>query len=206
VVCGSNARGESDELSDLDLWAIVGEPWGQFAFLLVHDVAVDLSVMSAYEVGRETGRNEFYRNVAADAAIAIDRDGTFAALRDRLLANARETGERTTSWCRLRPQAVIRDAASAVRNRDPDAGLLLDAALLEIVASPGTLAGNGSRRPVRALAAVRRGLPGVAELIDAFHARALEERPAILERLAELVLAEVGCPVGRYRSRRRWVL
>lgn len=199
AVCGSFARGEADELSDLDLWAIVAQPWSRFCFLRVHGVAVDLDVMSEAAVPRETARTPYYRNVARDARIVRDVDGAFAALRDRLTAAA-PRDERIEAWCRLRPHAVIRDAAHALQQGVPAASLLLDAALFEILALPGILAGVTARRPARTLDRIGREIPAAASLIDAFLAAPLVERPAILERLAAVALADVGGPVERFRT------
>jgi hypothetical protein len=202
--CGSFGRGEYEDRSDLDVWAVTTEPWHQFCFLRVHGVNVDLHITStAVLIAPKLRRS--YRLLALDALVRVDRDGTFRQLCERIRAEEpASTDERLVTWWRLRARAVIDDAQHAVESGDPDGRLVLDGALLDALNLPWALRGYEGIRPARIIARATRRFPDLRALLTHYRAATTTDpqRLAIVEALTARFLHDVGGPLNRHRSER----
>jgi hypothetical protein len=202
--CGSFGRGEYEDRSDLDVWAVTTEPWHQFCFLRVHGVNVDLHITSATVLTAPKLRRS-YRLLALDALVRVDRDGTFRQLCERIRAEGpASTDERLVTWWRLRARAVLDDAHHAVDTGDPDARLVLDGALLDALNLSWAMRGYEGIRPARIIARATRRFPDLPAVLAHYRAASTSDaqRLAIIDGLVARFLHDVGGPLTRHRSER----
>lgn len=202
--CGSYGRGEYEERSDLDVWAITPEPWHQFCFLRVHGVNVDLhvtgpAVLTASKVRRA------YRLMALDALVRVDPDGAFRALCDRIRASEpASSDDRLVTWWRLRARAELDDARHALDADDPHTRLILDGALLDALNLPWALRGYEGIRPARIVARSMRRFPDIAATLARYRSAETTDadRFLIVDELVARFLHDLGGPLNRHRSER----